>query len=321
MSLRSSSQRTKSLVLEIFGAVCLIPGGHEPVLESMNDICEIEGYRFRFEIVVNALWQSCRGLSPQEKELQVASMSFINAVICGGPGREMEFRMHIRWEFIELGIMHLIDKIGHIENELLQTQIDVFISGMESDEADIYRRLDVDNFDTNNISEISETLTSVISQTSGKGPFSSILQHILLLPINPSTRYEWPKNRYRYLQLIAKVVQQFSVQKSGYDPDPLARLATIDLRNLIEEVIEDSDETKLHEAKLLRQLEKTKRIEKDMGLTKPKLDEKMILQELKNLLKDKLSGIDGGKELMDKIQSILTGNPADKSSITPRNSY
>lgn len=67
--------------------------------------------RFRFEIVVQSLWLSCQGMSPVEKELQVASMSFINAVTCGGPGINAEFRMHIRYEFLVLGLTQLIDVI------------------------------------------------------------------------------------------------------------------------------------------------------------------------------------------------------------------
>jgi dishevelled associated activator of morphogenesis len=36
LSLRSFSLRTRALVLEILGAVCLIPGGHRRILECMN---------------------------------------------------------------------------------------------------------------------------------------------------------------------------------------------------------------------------------------------------------------------------------------------
>ena len=111
LSLRSSSPRTKALVLEIFGAVCLIPGGHSCVLEAMETLKEEAMSRFRFETVVYALSQSCKGRTPLDKELQVASMSFINAVVCGGPGNNIEFRMHMRWEFIELGLLQLIEVI------------------------------------------------------------------------------------------------------------------------------------------------------------------------------------------------------------------
>jgi dishevelled associated activator of morphogenesis len=109
LSLRSNSFVTKSLVLETFAAVCLIPGGHSKILAAMDYLGAQEGTRSRFETVVHILWQSSKGTSVAEKELQVASLSFINAVICGGPGRELEFRVHLRWEFIQLGITNLLD--------------------------------------------------------------------------------------------------------------------------------------------------------------------------------------------------------------------
>ena len=71
LSLRSPHLRTRALVLEIFGAVCLIPGGHRCVLEAMEAVCETAGLRFRFEIVVYSLWASCQAMGPAEKELQV----------------------------------------------------------------------------------------------------------------------------------------------------------------------------------------------------------------------------------------------------------
>lgn len=36
-------------------------------------------------------------------------MSFINAVVCGGPGVHLEFRMHIRYELINQGLLTLVD--------------------------------------------------------------------------------------------------------------------------------------------------------------------------------------------------------------------
>ena len=71
LSLRSTSMRTKALVLEIFGAVCLIPGGHASVLDAMDFLCEEANMRFRFEVVVHALWESCKKNGPVHKELQV----------------------------------------------------------------------------------------------------------------------------------------------------------------------------------------------------------------------------------------------------------
>lgn len=77
LSLRSTSFRTKALVLEIFGAVCLIPGGHSGVLSAMDALAELANFRFRFEIVVHCLWISCQGMTSSEKDLQVFLMILI----------------------------------------------------------------------------------------------------------------------------------------------------------------------------------------------------------------------------------------------------
>ena len=42
-------------------------------------------------------------------------MAFINSLIYGGPGKEIEFRMHMRFEFLQLGLLELI----HVLNILL----------------------------------------------------------------------------------------------------------------------------------------------------------------------------------------------------------
>jgi hypothetical protein len=109
LSLRSPVMKTRTLVLEMFGAVCLLPGGYEPVLEGLDAVCAVAGTRFRFEIVIYSLWQSCFGYNTIDKDLQIACMSFINAVTCGGPASEFNFRMHIRWQFIDLGLLILIE--------------------------------------------------------------------------------------------------------------------------------------------------------------------------------------------------------------------
>ncbi|KAI9364411.1 formin homology 2 domain-containing protein [Zopfochytrium polystomum] len=260
LSLRSPSARTRGLVLEIFGAVCLIPGGHRCVLEGMDALAEVAGMRFRFESVVYSLWQSCQGTSPLEKELQVASMSFINAVICGGPGVNLEFRMHLRYEFLNLGLMQLIDKIGFLENELLQTQIDVWIAGLEADEEESFMRLDSEYINMDSPEDIFMALHNNMKFTSCLDPFTSILKHILLLPANPF-------QKMKFMFLIDKIIQQICIQKNSEDPDPGAALADIDVRGLVADVI-DSTKLKEFEDKYRKQLEKTKRLEKELEVFK-----------------------------------------------------
>lgn len=194
LSLRSPNIKTRQLVLEILGAVCLVPGGHSLILEAMSYLRERAGEARRFETVVKCLTGEGLGffglvegygiaspiqnidmsipspmvtsripLSPSMPalptspasissgrtggsmtlntltrpepsspavydpdpvvagfkfarrsrhiaDLQVASLSFINAIICGGPGKDqLEIRMHLRYEFLNLGILTILE--------------------------------------------------------------------------------------------------------------------------------------------------------------------------------------------------------------------
>lgn len=55
-------------------------------------------------------------------------MSFINAVLNYGPGQEnLDFRLHLRYEFLMLGIQPVIDKLRKHENETLDRHLVIFL--------------------------------------------------------------------------------------------------------------------------------------------------------------------------------------------------
>lgn len=60
------------------------------------------------------------GVYRDEVCLKTAIMSFINAVLSYGPGQEnLEFRLHLRYEFLMLGIQPVLDKLRTFENDTL----------------------------------------------------------------------------------------------------------------------------------------------------------------------------------------------------------
>lgn len=62
------------------------------------------GERSRFQGIINDLERST-GAHRDELGLKTAIMSFVNAVLSYGPGEEsLEFRLHLRYEFLMLGI-------------------------------------------------------------------------------------------------------------------------------------------------------------------------------------------------------------------------
>ncbi|KAH9629508.1 hypothetical protein HF086_015838 [Spodoptera exigua] len=103
-SLDTENVKTKVAALEILGAVCLVPGGHKKVLEAMVHYQKYAGERARFQSIMNELDRST-GAYRDDLGLKTAIMSFVNAVLNYGPGEEsLEFRLHLRYELLMLGI-------------------------------------------------------------------------------------------------------------------------------------------------------------------------------------------------------------------------
>ncbi|XP_013925474.1 PREDICTED: disheveled-associated activator of morphogenesis 1-like [Thamnophis sirtalis] len=118
-SLSTENIKTKVAVLEIMGAVCLVPGGHKKVLEAMVHYQKYASERTRFQTLINDLDRST-GRYQDEVSLKTAIMSFINAVLSQGAGVEsLDFRLHLRYEFLMLGIQPVIDKLREHENSTL----------------------------------------------------------------------------------------------------------------------------------------------------------------------------------------------------------
>ena len=96
-SLSTENLKTKINVLEILGAMCLVPGGHKKVLEAMLHFQIYAHERTRFQSIINDLDRST-GKYRDDVYVKTAIMSFINAILNYGPGQEnLEFRLHLRY--------------------------------------------------------------------------------------------------------------------------------------------------------------------------------------------------------------------------------
>ncbi|MEJ1287971.1 dishevelled associated activator of morphogenesis 2 [Cricetulus griseus] len=142
-SLRTENSKTKVAVLEILGAVCLVPGGHKKVLQAMLHYQVYAAERTRFQTLLNELDRSL-GRYRDEVNLKTAIMSFINAVLNAGAGEDnLEFRLHLRYEFLMLGIQPVIDKLRQHENAILDKHLDFFEMVRNEDDLELARRFDM----------------------------------------------------------------------------------------------------------------------------------------------------------------------------------
>lgn len=199
LSLRSPLLKTRSLVLEILGAVCFTSGGHKRVLEAMNHFSQQAGERYRFETVLGCLsfdlmykagWIGNSRIGNEEKiervmELQVSSLSFINAIICAGPGKELDFRMHMRYEFIRLGMDRVIQRLVAADHDFLDTQIHIYLEKANADEAELAKRYDQIKMNSKDPEEMFSLLWKSIKDSRSQPHAVSLLKHLMLLPIEP----------------------------------------------------------------------------------------------------------------------------------------
>ncbi|RXN16360.1 disheveled-associated activator of morphogenesis 2-like protein [Labeo rohita] len=139
-SLRQDNIKTKVAVLEILGAVCLVPDGHKKVLQAMVHYQKYAAERTRFQSLLNELDRST-GHYRDEVNLKTAIMSFINAVLNAGVGEDsLEFRLHLRYEFLMLGIQPVIDKLRAHDNATLDRLINENEVKQWRDQAEKFRK-------------------------------------------------------------------------------------------------------------------------------------------------------------------------------------
>lgn len=110
-------------------------------------------------------------------------MSFVNAVLNYGPGQDnLDFRLHLRYEFMMIGILPIIDKLRQHENDTLNRHLDFFEMMRSEDEKELARKFDEEQVDLTNASTIFDLLRRKLSHSPAYPHFLSLLQHMLLLP-------------------------------------------------------------------------------------------------------------------------------------------
>ncbi|OQR78633.1 disheveled-associated activator of morphogenesis 1-like [Tropilaelaps mercedesae] len=215
-SLATWNVKTKIAVLEILGAVCLVPGGHKKVLEAMCHLQKFACERTRFLTIINDLDRSI-GPYREDVNLKTAIMSFINAVLNYGPGSEhLEFRLHLRFELLMLGIQPTIDKLRKYDNALLDRHLDIFEMVRSEDEGELSKRYNCDHIDSTKPQEMLSCLEQKMAFSPALPHFLSFMQHLLLMPAKGKSVEHWI--------LFDRLVQQIIMQDTcdGVDHDVAA---------------------------------------------------------------------------------------------------
>ncbi|OWF39429.1 formin-like protein CG32138 isoform X3 [Mizuhopecten yessoensis] len=124
LSLNHRSLRTKALVLELLAAVCLVSGGHEIILSAFDNFKEVCGERHRFETLMDYF----RNFEEFHIDFMVACMQFVNIVVHSV--ENMNFRVHLQYEFTQIGLDDYLMKLRHTESDRLSVQVHAYLDNM-----------------------------------------------------------------------------------------------------------------------------------------------------------------------------------------------
>uniref|UniRef100_A0A9J8B980 Dishevelled associated activator of morphogenesis 1b n=1 Tax=Cyprinus carpio carpio TaxID=630221 RepID=A0A9J8B980_CYPCA len=302
-SLATENVKTKVAVLEIMGAVCLVPGGHKKILEAMLHYQKFSCERTRFQTLLNDLDKST-GRYRDEVSLKTAIMSFINAVLSQGAGEaSLEFRVHLRYEFLMLGIQPIIDKLRSHENSTLDRHLDYFEMLRNDDELTLSRRFESMHIDTKSATQVFELVRKKLAHTDAYPHFMSILHHCLLMPHKRSG------NTVQYWLLLDRIVQQMVLQNDkGHDPD-VTPLENFNVKNVVRMLVNENEVKQWKEqAEKMRKdhHELQQKLEKKERECDAKTQEKEEMMQTLNKMKEKLEREMGEHKLVKLQLSEMT---------------
>nr|XP_032807597.1 formin-like protein 3 isoform X2 [Petromyzon marinus] len=123
LSLNNRNPRTKALVLELLAAVCLVMGGHDKILAAFDNFKEVCAERYRFEKLMEYF-----RIDDTKVDFMVACMQFINIVVHSV--EDMNFRVHLQYEFTHLGLDGYLERLKNTESERLQVQIQAYLDNV-----------------------------------------------------------------------------------------------------------------------------------------------------------------------------------------------
>uniref|UniRef100_A0A8C1J1E5 Diaphanous-related formin 3 n=1 Tax=Cyprinus carpio TaxID=7962 RepID=A0A8C1J1E5_CYPCA len=175
-------------------------------------------------------------------------LNLINALVTSPD--ELDFRLHIRNEFMRCGLREILPSLNAVKNDALDIQLKVFEEHKEEDMIEFSHRLEdirseleypsdllllffqlqclLLNTVRTDIGDVFNVLYSSVKDTSAENHFLSILQHLLLV-----------RNDYfaqpQYFKIIEECVSQIVLHRSGTDPDfAYRKRLDVDFSHLLE---------------------------------------------------------------------------------------
>ncbi|NWW92896.1 DIAP3 protein, partial [Rhynochetos jubatus] len=282
-------------IVKLLSAMCIVGEENilEKILEAVTAAAEEKNVD-RFSPIVE-------GLQDNSVQLQVACMQLINALVTSPD--DLDFRLHIRNEFMRSGLKEILPRLKCIKNEALDIQLKVFNEHKEEDMIEFSHRLedirseleypfDISQRNMNkiNLNDVYNMVWNTVKDTSAEGYFLSILQHLLLI-----------RNDYfirpQYFKIIEECVSQIVLHRNGTDPDfTYRKRLDINFSHLVDICV---DKARLEECEE-RASELSKKFEKDF----------VVHQETQALLQKK-------EERINELEAELQAFKSQYGSLPP----
>ncbi|XP_055010798.1 protein diaphanous homolog 3 [Boleophthalmus pectinirostris] len=211
-------------VVKLLSAICIV--GEENTLEKVLEAITTAGeWRAieRFSPIV-------QGLRDRSVQLQVACMQFINALVTSP--EELDFRLHLRNEFMRCGLKKILPHLANIRNEALDIQLKVFEEHKEEDMIEFSHRLEDIKGELDDAGDVFSIVHCMVKDSSAEPYFLSILQHLMLIRNDYLVRPQ-------YFKIIDECVSQIVLHRSGTDPDfEYRKRLDVDFSHLLEVCID-----------------------------------------------------------------------------------
>ncbi|XP_007442149.2 protein diaphanous homolog 3 [Python bivittatus] len=190
--------------VKLLSAICIIGEENilEKILKALTTAAEERG--------TDRFCPILKGLEENSVHLQIACMQFINALITTPD--DLDFRLHIRNEFMRCGLKEQLPMLRCIRNDALDIQLKVFSEHKEEDMIEFSHRLDDIRSEFDDANDVYNILWNTVKDTNAESHFLSILQHLLLIRNDHFIRP-------LYFKLIEECVSQVVLHRSGLDPD------------------------------------------------------------------------------------------------------
>lgn len=124
LSLIHKSLRTKALVLELLAAICLVRDGHTIILSAFDNFMKVMGEERRFQTLLDMFIN----YENFNIDFMVACMQFMNIVVHSV--EDINYRVHLQYEFTALGLDDYLEKLRLSESEELQVQISAYLDNV-----------------------------------------------------------------------------------------------------------------------------------------------------------------------------------------------